>query len=123
MNIKRLCLIAGLLSLPVAYANASEITINVPIDIINLSGANRTIGVLCEVGVGALPNWGGASAIGHAGVVFVADKNFNGTKSIQIGANAGRNLDNATHYKCTLKLDRERELGIVEPTVRGPIPR
>ena len=44
MNIKRLCLVAGLLSLPVTYASAAEeITINVRVEVTNLPAASRQV--------------------------------------------------------------------------------
>ena len=126
MNIKHLCLIVGLLGLPVAYANAGEITINVPVELTNLPAANSEITLFCRVGVGdagASPGYSGANAIGMGSLRFQVDENFNGTKQIPIRAHPGRNLDVATHYTCELLSSGALILGIGRRIVRGPIPR
>ncbi|HEX5636841.1 MAG TPA: hypothetical protein VFY78_07115 [Gammaproteobacteria bacterium] len=98
MNIKHLCLIAGLLGLPVANANAGEITINVPVELTNVPAANLQVRVVCMTGVGD-----GVSMvnrdIGHADINVPENRNYRGVESIRVTASK---VDAATHYWCYL---------------------
>lgn len=109
MNLKRLCLIAGLLGLPVAYANAVEITINVPVEATNVPAGNTTLNIDCHVGVGAPSTavdgtWNPRDIIGMGtGEITVpSSRSVAATVSVVITKNPANalTLDAATHYKC-----------------------
>lgn len=130
MNIKRLCLIAGLLALPVAHANAAEIIINVPVELTNVPVANTRASVTCQAGVGApstVPRelWTGHSAIGegYAEVAIPASRNYRGTVRLVMMAAAGKSLDAATHYKCFLIGTVGQPPLTSQNAVSGTIPR
>ena len=111
MNIKRLCLIAGLLSLPVAYANAADITINVPVELTDVPAANTVVVVRCVATLGA----GSAArplSEGISAITIPPSKNYSGTKVIVI-----RNVEEPTfvrgaglslNYKCELLASPEQ---------------
>ena len=129
MNIKRLCLIAGLLSLPVTYANAAEgITINVRVEVTNLPAASQQVAVNCSVGVGAPSSgaygWSEANLRSSGRAYIPGDvRNYSGDVRIQIRevTRPGRYLVDATHYKCVLfafsgaRLTGQNELNGVIP--------
>jgi hypothetical protein len=123
MNITRLCLIAGLLGLPVAYANAAQVTINVPVEITNVPTGVTHIGVECRAGVGTPPSgtgiWSAASGRGSAGkdITIPSSRNYRGVVKVVI--NAG---DDATHYKCMLKGYEGQPFFEGQNQVSGPIP-
>ena len=150
MNIKRLCLIAGLLGLPVAYANAldmtpvipgmqetqnsirsgiarsgngtaSGITINVPIELDNFPAANIRPVVLCKVMVGD----GGTEIGAGASTINVHKRHYRGSVSIQINStSSAAYLDEATHYHCRLAAQApEPAFTFRPPEVSGAIPR
>lgn len=110
MNIKHLCLIAGLLSLPVVYANAADITINVPVEMVNVPAANRNIDIECHVGVGPAPTAPGGTYNARLALVgqgfytleVPSGGQVNQTVRVPITAMPGRTLDEATHYKCMM---------------------
>lgn len=135
MSFKRLCLIAGLLALPSAYAQAADITIVVPVSLSNVPAFNRHIAVKCQVGVGVGPttvpnaSWPHATHIGTGinGVGLSGDSG-RGTPlrariTVPIMPESGRSLDDATHYKCTLVSTNNEPVLAAENEVSGAIPR
>lgn len=100
MNIKRLCLIAGLLSLPVAYANAADITINVPVEIDNFPAANTKAKVACSATIGI----DGALVGTTTAKTIIPSKGrpFRATVPLLLRSVGDRSPDEATHYKCRL---------------------
>lgn len=121
MSIKRLCLIAGLFGLPVAFANAAELRINVPIELTNIPASHGTqIIVLCHAGVG--PSFsivpGAGASVGSASVAVPPSRNYRGTMIVVIRAG-----NDATHYSC--RFSRVRPASRLEGTniVSGVIPR
>jgi hypothetical protein len=123
MNRNRLLLIVGLLVLPVAFANAAQVTIHVPVEIANAPTGTTEIHVSCRAGVGPPPPgtgiWSAASGRGFGGASLTIPPSGNYSGTARVVVNAG---DDATHYKCFLQ-------GIVgqpslegQNTVGGPIP-
>ena len=97
MNIKHLCLIAGLLGLPVAYANAGEITINVPVEITNFPAATGAK-VTCRTGIGDGTE---SQSSGISRVINIpANRNYSGVVAVTI---SGSRVDSARSYTCNLR--------------------
>ena len=100
MSIKRLCLIAGLFGLPVAFANAAELKIRVPVELTNVPASyGREILVLCHAGVGpsfSIAPGAGASG-GRASITVPPSRNYRGAVIVKIDAG-----NDATHYSCRL---------------------
>ena len=99
MNIKRLCLIAGLLSLPVAYANAADITINVPVEIDNFPAVNTKVIVGCSARVGIN---GGVVSSASKTITVPAGRSYRGTVRLPLSSVGDRSPVEATHYQCQL---------------------
>ena len=98
MNIKHLFLIAGLLSLPIAYANAGEVTINVPVELTNVPAAIRQVRVNCWTGVGGD---GSTRTFSTSGVLNIPEnRNYRGVVDITV---SGSKVDTATNYNCSLQ--------------------
>ena len=123
MNIKRICLIAGLIVLPVAYANAGQVTINVPVELTNVPAGTTTIHVGCRVGVGAAPSgegiWSAATGRGNGGATLTIPPSgsYSGVARVEITAG-----DDATHYKCSFRGIEGQPPFHGQNTVSGPIP-
>jgi len=119
MNIKHLCLIAGLLSLPVAYANAGEVTINVPVELTNVPAANLQVRVFCMTGVGV-----GLAIdtrdMGYADINIPENRNYRGAASITV---TGSKVDAATHYWCYLVAVSGQPVLPRQNEAKGVIPR
>ena len=92
MNIKRLCLIAGLLCLLVANANARQISINVPVALTNVPVANTRVSVVCNVRDGSVAVGGASNTI-----VVPEGRSYSGIVVV-----TGLHPDRATHYTCNL---------------------
>jgi hypothetical protein len=100
MNIKRLCLIASLLGLPVAYsnANAGEVIIRVPVELTNVPAAIRQVRVNCWTGVG---NDGSTRSFGVSAAFNIPEnRNYSGAVDITV---SGSRVDAATNYNCDLQ--------------------
>ena len=131
MNIKRLCLIAGLLGLPVAYANAGEITINVPVELTNVPVTHPNLRINCQVGSGAsISNTGNFFSaddyIANGAIdIRISDRSYRGVVSVPMTATGRRvaRMDNATHYKCGLGPPGAGYPLVPPPVVSGIIPR
>ena len=123
MRLKRICLIACLLGLPAAFADAAQVTINVPVDISNVPAGVTQVNVECRAGVGPAPPgtgiWTAANARGTAGkgISIPPSGSYRGT--VQVVINAG---DDATHYKCMLKGYEGQPPFEGQNQVSGPIP-
>lgn len=123
MNVKCKCLIAVLLGLPVAYANAGQVTINVPVELTNVPAGITTIHVSCRVGVGPAPSgegiWSAARSRGSGtgSVTIPSSRSYSGVARVSI--NAG---DDATHYKCSLQGVEGEPPFQGQNVVTGPIP-
>jgi hypothetical protein len=132
MDIKRLCLFAGLLALPVAsyasYADGS-ITITYRLDLTNFPAGNRLVVVHCEVGVGppsatALASWDRTTLIGQGAQTFEvpSDRRLLRSAAMSMTATSASPLDEATHYKCRMS-GAPGEPAFRGAEVSGVIPR
>lgn len=100
MNIKHLCLIAGLLGLPVAYsnANAGEVIIKVPVELTNVPADIQQVRVNCWTGVG---NSGSSRTFGVSNAFNIpANRNYSGVVAVTV---SGSGVDAATNYNCALQ--------------------
>ena len=98
MNIKRLCLIAGLLGLPVTYANAGEVTINVPLELTNVPADIRQVRVNCWTGVG---NDGSTRTFNTSAAINIPEnRSYRGAVAVTV---RGSKVDAATNYSCGLQ--------------------
>jgi hypothetical protein len=130
MNIKRLSLIAGLLSMVAAYANAAEITINVPVEITN-GPLGKPVLVYCYVGIGSVPPERGNDKedgfYAIPGSPSSKTLNYKGTLPVKLKPSA--EVDRATHYRCVLVQiitvggSRRPQLLEGNPSVTGAIAR
>jgi hypothetical protein len=124
MNRKHLLLFVALLVLPVAYADAAQVTINVPVEITNAPTGTTELRVFCYVGVGPPPPgvgtiWSTANARGGgtATINVPPSGNYSGTTHVAILAG-----EDATHYKCHLSGVGGQPPFEGQNTVGGPIP-
>lgn len=100
MNIKHLCLIAGLLGLPVAYANATtEIIFNVPVELTNVPRDYASIVVKCTIGIGPPHTWHQDSTRYNAREAIPIPASRNISRVVHLRINL---VTTETHYLCEL---------------------
>lgn len=113
MNIKRLCLIAGLFCLLVTSANARQISINVPVALTNVPVANTRIMVGCNLRDGSVAAGGASNTI-----VVPEGRSYSGIVVV-----TGLHPVRATHYTCSLSnISGEPALAAAN-RVEGEIPQ
>lgn len=128
MNTRCQCLFAALLAvllaLPVAYADAGQVTINVPVEITNAPTGVTKVAVDCRVGLGPAPPgldsiWPGVTerGSGAAYVTIPAAGSYRGVARVVVNAR-----DGATHYKCFFGGYAGQPALHGQNAVSGPIP-
>lgn len=101
MNLKRLCLIAGLLGLPVGYAHAANVTLEVPYELTNVPAGINTIPVQCDLSTAAGVRVGGKGM--YLPGLSASNRSIRGTLNVVFTTPMpGQSLDSATRYTCRM---------------------
>lgn len=101
MNLKRLCLIAGLLGLPVSYAYAANVTLEVPYELTNVPAGINTIPVQCDLLTAAGVRVGGKAMFLPG--LSNSNRSIRGTLTVVFTTSVpGHSLDDATRYMCRM---------------------